>query len=88
VFLLPTGLFTLVSDSSAGYKKLGNAFGWLAWRASEVAVNRRNWSNLFAFLTALNLVLGFWPANPVRVLDWMAVPACLLVSVVARQRMI
>ena len=51
-------------------------------------MTRKNWSNLFVLLAALNLILAVLPANPVKALDWLALPFCLFMSIRARRRMI
>jgi hypothetical protein len=51
-------------------------------------MNRRNWSNLFVVLAAMNLVLAFWPGNPVKMIDWIAAPAFLFFGAMARRRMV
>jgi len=49
---------------------------------------RKTWSNLFLLLAAINLGLALFPANPVRVVDWIALPFCLTLSAIARRRMV
>jgi Flp pilus assembly pilin Flp len=51
-------------------------------------MNRKNWSNLFIFLAALNVTAGVLPANPMKLANWIAIPCCLALGAIARQRMI
>jgi hypothetical protein len=51
-------------------------------------MNRRNWSNLFVVLAATILILGFWPANPARILCWLVAPGFFYVGALARRRMV
>lgn len=61
------------------------------WRESgprEVFMARKSWSNLFLFLAAVNLVFGLLPGNPVKLVDWIGVPFCLVLGTFARRRMV
>jgi hypothetical protein len=49
---------------------------------------RKSWSNLFLFLAAVNLGLGLIPDNPIKVIDWVAVPCCITLGAMARRRMV
>jgi peptidoglycan/LPS O-acetylase OafA/YrhL len=51
-------------------------------------MRRTSWSNLFVGLALVNLALAFWPHNPVRTLDWIALPACVALGAMARRRMV
>ena len=51
-------------------------------------MNRKNWSNLFIFLGALNVTAGVLPSNPMKLANWIAIPCCLTLGIIARQRMI
>lgn len=51
-------------------------------------MNRKNWSNLFIFLAAVDLAVGVLPQNPLRVLDWIALPGFIALGAIARRRMI
>jgi hypothetical protein len=51
-------------------------------------MTRTSWSNLFVGLAAINLGLAFWPHNPVRALDWIALPAFAAAGFAARRRMV
>jgi hypothetical protein len=51
-------------------------------------MTRTSWSNLFVGLAAINLALAFWPHNPVRALDWIALPAFAAAGFAARRRMV
>ncbi len=51
-------------------------------------MNRKNWSNLFIVIGALNLALGVMPTNPLKIVDWIAIPVFLAMGVAARRRMI
>jgi hypothetical protein len=51
-------------------------------------MSRKNWSNLFIFLAALNVAAGAVPANPMKLANWIAIPCCLALGALARQRMI
>ncbi|HSU31882.1 MAG TPA: hypothetical protein VLJ11_11665 [Bryobacteraceae bacterium] len=55
---------------------------------SGANMNRKNWSNLFIFMGALNVALGVVPSNPVKIVSWIAVPLCVAMGVIARRRMI
>jgi hypothetical protein len=55
---------------------------------SGANMNRKNWSNLFIFVGAVNVALGVMPSNPVKVVSWIAVPLCVAMGVIARRRMI
>jgi hypothetical protein len=50
-------------------------------------MSRTAWSNLFVGLAAVNLALAFLPQNPLRMLDWIAFPACIALGAAARRRM-
>ncbi|HXE11415.1 MAG TPA: hypothetical protein VN633_04800 [Bryobacteraceae bacterium] len=50
-------------------------------------MSRTAWSNVFVGLAAANLALAFLPQNPLRMLDWIALPACIALGAVARRRM-
>ena len=39
-----------------------------------VIMARKSWSNLFLFMGALNVALALAPRNPVRMIDWIAIP--------------
>jgi hypothetical protein len=54
------------------------------WRSK---MSRTAWSNLFVGLAAVNLALAFLPQNPLRMLDWIALPACIALGAAARRRM-
>jgi hypothetical protein len=49
---------------------------------------RKSWSNLFLLMGAINLVLGLTPRNPVRLVDWIAIPCFLTLAIWVRRRMI
>ena len=51
-------------------------------------MSRKNWSNFFIFLAALNLAVSVLPANPMKIANWIAIPCCLAVGTLARRRMI
>jgi hypothetical protein len=51
-------------------------------------MNRKNWSNFFILVGALNVALGVMPSNPVKIVSWIAVPLCVAMGVIARRRMI
>lgn len=51
-------------------------------------MNRKNWSNFFILIGALNVALGFLPNNPVRIVDWIAIPLFLAMGIMARRKMI
>lgn len=51
-------------------------------------MSRKNWSNLFIFLAAINVTTGVLPANPMKLANWIAIPCCLALGAIARQRMI
>jgi hypothetical protein len=51
-------------------------------------MSRKNWSNFFIFMAALNLVVSVLPANPVKLANWIAIPCCLALGTLARRRMI
>jgi hypothetical protein len=51
-------------------------------------MSRKNWSNLFISLAALNIALSVLPTNPMKIANWIAIPCCLALGVVARRRMI
>lgn len=51
-------------------------------------MSRKNWSNLFILLAAINLACGLIPGNPTRLIDWIALPCCLTLGIVARRRMV
>ena len=51
-------------------------------------MSRKNWSNLFIFLAALNVTAGILPANPMKLANWIAIPCCLALGAIARRRMI
>src|SRR5437764_12054993 len=51
-------------------------------------MSRKNWSNLFIFLGALNVAAGVLPNNPMKLASWIAIPCCLILGIIARQRMI
>lgn len=51
-------------------------------------MSRKNWSNFFILLAAVNLACGVIPGNPARIIDWMALPCCLMLGVLARRRMV
>jgi len=51
-------------------------------------MNRKTWSNIFILIGALNVVLGVLPSNPMKVVDWIAIPVFLAMGVMARRRMI
>jgi Flp pilus assembly pilin Flp len=51
-------------------------------------MSRKNWSNLFISLAVLNVAASLLPTNPVRVANWIAIPCCLALGVIARRRMI
>ncbi len=51
-------------------------------------MNRKNWSNFFILAGALNIALGVLPGNPAKIANWIAVPFCLAMGVLARRRMI
>ena len=53
----------------------------------ERKMSRTAWSNLFVGLAAVNLALAFLPQNPLRMLDWIAFPACIALGAAARRRM-
>jgi hypothetical protein len=51
-------------------------------------MSRKSWSNLFIFLAALNVTAGVVPANAMKLANWIAIPCCLALGAIARQRMI
>ena len=51
-------------------------------------MSRKSWSNLFILLAALNVAAGVLPANPMKLANWVAIPCCLALGAIARQRMI
>lgn len=51
-------------------------------------MNRKSWSNVFILIGALNVALGVLPSNPMKVVDWIAIPIFLAMGVMARRRMI
>jgi hypothetical protein len=51
-------------------------------------MNRRNWSNLFVLLAAMNVLLAFWPANPMKIVCWLVAPLCVFLGALARRRMV
>lgn len=51
-------------------------------------MNRKNWSNVFILISALNVALGVLPSNPVKIVNWIALPVFLAMGVMARRRMI
>lgn len=53
-----------------------------------VAMARKSWSNLFLLMGAVNLALALTPRNPVRLVDWIAIPCFLTLAIWVRRRMI
>ncbi|MGI8961352.1 MAG: Flp family type IVb pilin [Bryobacteraceae bacterium] len=51
-------------------------------------MSRKNWSNLFISLAALNLAVSAVPTNPMKVANWIAIACCLALGTIARRRMI
>jgi hypothetical protein len=52
-------------------------------------MSRKNWSNFFIFVAALNLAVSVLPTDPVKIANWIATPCCLAVGgTLARRRMI
>lgn len=51
-------------------------------------MSRKNWSNFFIFVAALNLAVSLLPANPIKLANWIAIPCCLALGTLARRRMI
>lgn len=51
-------------------------------------MNRKNWSNFFILIGALNVALGVLPSNPLKIVDWIAIPVFLTMGVMARRKMI
>jgi hypothetical protein len=51
-------------------------------------MNRKNWSNVFILVSAMNLVLGVLPNNPLKIVDWVMVPVFLVMAIAARRKMI
>jgi hypothetical protein len=51
-------------------------------------MSRKNWSNFFIFVAALNLAVRVLPTNPMKIANWIAIPCCLALGTLARRRMI
>jgi len=51
-------------------------------------MSRKNWSNFFFFLAALNVVISVLPTNSTKIANWIAIPCCLALGILARRRMI
>jgi Flp pilus assembly pilin Flp len=51
-------------------------------------MSRKNWSNLFISLAALNVAASALPANPIKLANWVAIPCCVALGTLARRRMI
>jgi uncharacterized protein with PQ loop repeat len=51
-------------------------------------MSRKNWSNLLILLAGLNVTAGALPSNPMKLANWIAIPYCLVLAIIARQRMI
>ena len=51
-------------------------------------MNRKNWSNVFILVSAVNLVFGVLPSNPLKIVDWVMVPIFIVMAVAARRKMI
>jgi hypothetical protein len=70
-----------------------SALEWQGWAAPRCIfrrdeVTRTSWSNLFVALAVINLALAFLPHNPVKALDWIALPAFAAAGFAARRRMV
>lgn len=55
---------------------------------SGANMNRKSWSNVFILVSAVNLVLGILPSNPLKIVDWVMVPIFIVMAVAARRKMI
>ena len=51
-------------------------------------MSRKNWSNFLLLLASVNLAFGVMPSNPLKWIDWLALPCCLALGAIARRRMI
>ena len=65
---------------SAGYFQIESVI--------KLNMSRKHWSNLFLILALINLVLALLPANPARIIDWIALPCCLAFGALARRTMV
>jgi hypothetical protein len=51
-------------------------------------MSRKSWSNLFIILAVINLILALLPDNPARIIDWIALPCCLVFGALSRRTMV
>jgi hypothetical protein len=50
-------------------------------------MSRKNWSNLFILLAALNLAIVVLPSNNMKLLNLVMMVCCLSLGTIARRRM-
>lgn len=49
---------------------------------------RKSWSHVFFLAAVFNAGVALMPRNPVKTIDWLMVPTCLLCGVLIRRPMI